>query len=81
MLATTPLSQLCQWIDQAPLEIGKVFRYRALRSFKKLLGNGAMNDCEARCWAPRRTTDELVVLASLAPWCSTPTLATRFNSG
>lgn len=41
VLATTPLSQLCQWIDQAPLEIGKqVLRYRALRSFKKLLGNG-----------------------------------------
>lgn len=41
VLAATPMRQLEQWLDQSPLEIGKqVFRYRALRGFKKLLGNG-----------------------------------------
>lgn len=41
VLASTPLSQLQAWINQASFEIGKqVWRYRILRWAKNLLGNG-----------------------------------------
>lgn len=41
MLATTPLTQLTQWLRQSPWEMGRQqLRYHALRQAKRALGNG-----------------------------------------
>jgi hypothetical protein len=49
VLAHTPLHQLQAWLTQAPLEIARqVWRYRLLRSAKRLLGNGGYERLRSR---------------------------------